>query len=83
MDEGRRFGVKTVQTLRLLVHICVVLRHELPPDFRRNNIVVDWLRSHDEDYVVSKNHQVEKNKPASNDLQCEWTSLQEDWERDG
>lgn len=55
VNEGGRFGVKTVQTLRLFVHICVVLRHELPPDFRGNDAVV-W-RGHDEDYVVSKNHE--------------------------
>jgi hypothetical protein len=55
VDEGRRLGIKTVQTLRLLVHICIVLWDELPPDFRRNNIVVDCWRSHDEDYGVSKN----------------------------
>ena len=41
VDESGRFGVKTVQTLRLLVYKCVVLRHELPPDFRGNNVVVD------------------------------------------
>ena len=41
VDEGRRFGVKTVQTLGLLIHICVVLRDELPPDFRGNNTAVD------------------------------------------
>jgi hypothetical protein len=71
MYEGGRLGVKTVQTLRLLVHICVVLRHELPPDFRRNNIVLSRLRSHDEDCVVSKNRRKldRKNKTAGNDLQ--------------
>ena len=41
VDESGRFGVKTVQTLRLLVYECVVLRHELPPDFRGNDVVVD------------------------------------------
>lgn len=72
MNEGRRLGVKTVQTLRLLVHVCIILRYELPPDFRRNNVVVDWLRSHDEDCVVSKNRRKSdrKNKTAGNDLQC-------------
>jgi hypothetical protein len=49
VDEGGRFGVKTVQALRLLVHKCVVLRHELPPNFRGNNVVVDLRRSHDEE----------------------------------
>jgi hypothetical protein len=33
VDKGRRFGVKTVQAIRLLVHICIVLWDELPPDF--------------------------------------------------
>lgn len=41
VDEGRRFGVKTVQALGLLVHIRVVLWDELPPDFRGNNAAVD------------------------------------------
>lgn len=63
-----------MQTLRLLVHICVVLWHELPPDFRRNNVVVDWLRSHDENCVVSKNRRKsdrkKSNKPTRSDLQC-------------
>ena len=70
MDEGRRLGVKTVQTLGLLVHICVVLRHELPPDFRRDNVVVDWLRSHDEDCMMLKNRRKSgrRNETARNCL---------------
>ena len=55
VDEGGRFGVKTMQSLRLLVNKCVVLWHELPPDFRGNDVVVDLRRSHDEDCAVSKN----------------------------
>lgn len=41
MDEGRRLGVKTVQTVGLLIHECVVLWHELPSNFRRINSAVD------------------------------------------
>jgi len=44
-----------MQALRLLVHKRIVLWHELPPDFRGNDVVVDLRRSHDEDCAVSKN----------------------------
>jgi hypothetical protein len=57
VNESGRFGVKTVQTLRLLVYIGVVLRHELPPDFRGNNVVVDSWGSHDEDCTAPKNRE--------------------------
>lgn len=40
MDKSGIFVVKAVQSMRLLVDEGVVLRHELPPDFRRNNGVV-------------------------------------------
>ena len=57
VDEGGRFGVKTVQTLRLLVHKRVVLGHELPSNFRGNDVVVDCWRSHDEDCAVAENRE--------------------------
>ena len=78
MDEGGRFGIKTVQALRLLVHKCVVLWHELPPDFRWNDVVVGLWRSHDEDCAVSKNtiNQTEKKERKYRDqLTRRWTSL--------
>ena len=40
MDKSGIFVVKAVQSMRLLVDEGVVLRHELPSDFRRNNGVV-------------------------------------------
>jgi hypothetical protein len=40
MDEGGIFVVKAVQPMRFLVDEGVVLRHELPSDFRRHNAVV-------------------------------------------
>jgi hypothetical protein len=40
MNEGRCFGVETVQLLRRLLHICIVLRHKLPGHFRWDNIVL-------------------------------------------
>jgi hypothetical protein len=40
VDESRIFVIKTVQPVRFLVDESVVLRHELPSDFRRNNTVV-------------------------------------------
>jgi hypothetical protein len=40
MDKSGIFVVKAVQSMRLLVDEGVVLRHELPSDFRRNNRVV-------------------------------------------
>ena len=39
-NEGRCFGVETVQLLRRLIHICIVLRHKLPGHFRWDNIVL-------------------------------------------
>ena len=72
-----------METMRLLVHVCVVLWHELPPDFRRNNIVVDWLGSHDEDCAVSKKSQEIRNKTETTggDLQCGGRVCRGDWER--
>ena len=33
VNECRVFGVKAMETVRLLVHICVILGYKLPSDF--------------------------------------------------
>jgi len=39
MDEGRCFVVETMQTMRRLIHVCIILRHKLPPHFRWDDII--------------------------------------------
>ena len=38
MDEGRCFVVEAMQTVRRLIDMCIVLRHELPPHFGWDDI---------------------------------------------
>ena len=60
--EGRRFGIETVENLRLLVRIFVVPLHELPPDFKMNNLVLHRLRSHDNDCAAPRDRRTSATK---------------------
>jgi hypothetical protein len=40
MDEGGCFVIETVQTIRRLIHVCIILRHKLPSHFRGDDIIM-------------------------------------------
>ena len=40
MDEGGCFVIETVQTIRRLIHVCIILRHKLPSHFRWDDIIM-------------------------------------------
>jgi len=72
--EGRRFGIKSVENVRLLVRIFVVPPHELEPDFKMNSLVIHRLRSHDDDCATPRDRRTSdtKNTPrkvVEDDLQ--------------
>jgi hypothetical protein len=60
MDEGRRFVVETVQTMGRLIHMCIVLRHKLPPHFRWDDMITRGVTAgrsgirHDEGRVYTR-----------------------------
>ena len=44
MNEGGGFGVETMQTIGLLVDKGIILRNELPSNFRRDNVGMNGMR---------------------------------------
>jgi hypothetical protein len=40
MNEGRSFVVETVETVRRLIHMCIILRNKLPSYFRWDDIIM-------------------------------------------
>ena len=63
--EGRRLGIKSIEDLRLLGRIFVVPPHELPPNFRRSSLVMDRLRSHDNDCATPRGRGTSDRKKTS------------------